>query len=265
MSDAALLATVKAADLELAAAEEDELDSGSESDTDEEEPSSPTVAAIAAAGVHGDKGDTDEEAAGAVTPPTKEQDSAGSPEIGGSLSGFRAGSAAAIKQIRAPLEALFKRRGFGTPSFSDSGAAVGLDARRSALLAALQGNTSTLQPGRYVVEVDSHGEQHVLNCCCALASVCCYKPDTGRLHKHACSYTAAYRLPAYLCCCLDCLCCGSRCGKKHSSAWREAPPFIRNNTSTRCSKHSSRRHCCNHCPSTTICSNLNSIAKWVCP
>lgn len=162
MSDAALQASVRDADLaELAAAEEEELASGSETDTDDDEPGSPTAAAIAAVGIPGDKGgdkgDTDEEAQapGAVTLPNKEQDAAGSPEPGG-LASFRSGSAAAIKQIRAPLEALFKRR--GASSFSDTGSAVGFEARRAALLSCLQGNASSLQPGRYTVEVDSHGE-----------------------------------------------------------------------------------------------------------
>eukprot|EP00878_Enallax_costatus_P003320 GHUV01003526.1.p1 GENE.GHUV01003526.1~~GHUV01003526.1.p1 ORF type:complete len:452 (+),score=177.06 GHUV01003526.1:970-2325(+) len=158
MSESALIASVKDTDLELAAAEEEELASGSESETDDDEPESP-LAATPAVAIPGDKGDTDasDEASGAVTPPTRLHDTSGSPEVGGGLDRIRSSSAAAIKHIRAPLDALFKRRGSGAASFSDTGAAVGLDTRRTALLAALQGNTSSLQPGRYQVEVDSHG------------------------------------------------------------------------------------------------------------
>lgn len=163
MSEAALLASVKDTDLELAAAEEEELASCSESETDDDEPDSPP-ALTPAIGIPGEKVDTDvsNDAAVAVTPPGRLHDTSGSPEVGGGLASFRSGSAAAaaaMKHIRAPLDALFKRRGSGAAgSFSDSGGAVGLDARRTALLAALQGNTSSLQPGRYSVEVDSHGE-----------------------------------------------------------------------------------------------------------
>lgn len=80
--------------------------------------------------------------------------------------------ASAMKQIRAPLEALFKRRGSTTPgSFTQSGVSgdagslsaggglpPGLDARRSALLASLQGSGGGLPAGKYVVEVDASGE-----------------------------------------------------------------------------------------------------------
>jgi hypothetical protein len=76
-----------------------------------------------------------------------------------------------MKQIRAPLEALFKRRGSTTPggfarerdggegagSFG-GGLPAGLDARRSALLATLQGGSGGLPAGKYVVEVDQAGE-----------------------------------------------------------------------------------------------------------
>lgn len=159
MTEAALVASVEDTDLELAAAEEEELASSSESDTDDEEPGSPVAGNNhATAGMLAEKGDTDEEVTGgAVTPPTKDELN-GSPETGG-LHSLRSGGAAAIKQIRAPLEALFKRRGSSAASLSDAGAAgaVGLDARRLALAAVLQGNSNSLQPGRYSVEIDNHG------------------------------------------------------------------------------------------------------------
>jgi hypothetical protein len=84
-----------------------------------------------------------------------------------------------MKQIRAPLEALFKRRGSTTPGSFTQGvppaAAVaasgegstlsaggalpaGLEARRAALLATLQGGGGGLPAGKYVVEVDASGE-----------------------------------------------------------------------------------------------------------
>jgi hypothetical protein len=167
MSEAALQSCVKATDLELAAAEEEELASGSESDSDDDEPNpgTPTAAAAAAGGVFGSAaaaadGAEDKEG-GALTP----DHHGGSPEPG-SLASFRGNSAAAIKQIRAPIEAFFKRR--GSMSTSAAGGPSGSSAdgggdRRAALLAALQGGSSSstgssLQPGRYIVEVDSSGK-----------------------------------------------------------------------------------------------------------
>jgi hypothetical protein len=168
MSEAALQSCVKATDLELAAAEEEELASGSESDSDDDEPNPgiPTAAA-AAGGLFGGAaaaadGAEDDKEGVALTP----DHHGGSPEPG-SLATFRGNSAAAIKQIRAPIEAFFKRR--GSMSTSAAGGPSGSSAdgggdRRAALLAALQGggsssSGSSLQPGRYIVEVDSSGER----------------------------------------------------------------------------------------------------------
>lgn len=130
---------------------------------DEDDPTTPTHHHNGAAG------DTDEE------PGTTAVDAAaGSPDTHGSTLAMR--GASAIKQIRAPLEALFKRRGSTTPgSFTQpvhgadggslsagGGLPAGLDARRSALLATLQGAGGGLPGGKYVVEVDSTGECAVL-------------------------------------------------------------------------------------------------------
>jgi hypothetical protein len=113
---------------------------------------------------NGATGDTDEEP-GATAVDT----AAGSPDTLGSTLAMR--GASAMKQIRAPLEALFKRRGSTTPgSFTQpvhgaeggslsagGGLPAGLDARRSALLATLQGAGGGLPGGKYVVEVDANG------------------------------------------------------------------------------------------------------------
>ena len=126
---------------------------------DDEEPTTPPAAANGAAG------DTDEDApaAGVV------MDAAGSPDAAGNSFAMR--GASAMKQIRAPLEALFKRRGSTAPggltrerdggegaASGGGGLPGGLDARRAALLATLQGGSGGLPAGKYVVEVDQAGE-----------------------------------------------------------------------------------------------------------
>lgn len=119
---------------------------------------------------NGAAGDTDEEAQGAAATPSALDAAAGSPDTHSSSSLAMRG-ASAMKQIRAPLEALFKRRGSTAPgtytrerdgaegagSFG-GGLPPGLDARRSALLATLQGGSGGLPAGKYVVEVDQAGE-----------------------------------------------------------------------------------------------------------
>lgn len=139
---------------------------------DEDEPLTPTHHNGTAAG------DTDEEqgAAAAAVAAAAGEAAAGSPDVHGSSFAMR--GASAMKQIRAPLEALFKRRGSTTPgSFTQgvppaaagaggegstlsAGGALpaGLEARRMALLATLQGGGGGLPAGKYVVEVDSSGE-----------------------------------------------------------------------------------------------------------
>lgn len=135
---------------------------------DDEDPTTPTA-------VHnGAAGDTDEEAGEAAA--------AGSPDHSSS---FAMRGASAMKQIRAPLEALFKRRGSTTPggvvaprerdgdqgATSSSGVVLpaGLDARRAALLASLQGGGGGLAAGKYVVEVDQSGEWRCW--CCGVGDV----------------------------------------------------------------------------------------------
>jgi hypothetical protein len=127
---------------------------------DEDDPTTPTHHHH-----NGTAGDTDEE------PGTTAVDAAaGSLDTHGSTLAMR--GASAMLQIRAPLEALFKRRGSTTPgSFTQpvhgveggslsagGGLPAGLDARRSALLATLHGAGGGLPGGKYVVEVDSTGK-----------------------------------------------------------------------------------------------------------
>lgn len=135
--------------------------------TDGDEPLTPTAGgsgAAAAAAAFGEDGDgVDSTLLG--TSPDAAQHGPG----GGS---FATRGASAIKQFRAPLEALFKRRGSGVPgsggrdgvdgATSGGGALpAGLEARRAALLATLQGGGGGgggLPCGKYLVEVDAHGE-----------------------------------------------------------------------------------------------------------
>lgn len=184
MGETALQSCVMASDLELAAAEEEELASGSEPDSDDEEQAvgTPTAAAAVAGSsaglVPGAGVDADDEHSAATPTAGHEPGQAGSPDTGGGLSAsLRGSSAAAIKQIRAPLEALFKdfkRRGssgIATPSAGSAAEAAG--DRRAALLAALQGGTSSLHPGRYLVEVDNHGEWRHHDVECPAAALLC--------------------------------------------------------------------------------------------
>lgn len=135
---------------------------------DEEDPITPTAQHNGAAG------DTDEELGMAG-------DAAGSPDTHGSSS-LAMRSASAMKQIRAPLEALFKRRASTTPGVhareageggslsAGGGLPAGLDARRAALLATLQGAGGGLGAGKYVVEVDHSGEWGL---CCRPGTLRC--------------------------------------------------------------------------------------------
>lgn len=108
-------------------------------------------------------GDYDEEPGTAL-------EAGGSPDIHSNSLAMR--SASAMKQIRAPLEALFKRRASTTPGVharereageggslsAGGGLPAGLDGRRSALMASLQGSHGGLPAGKYLVEVDPSGE-----------------------------------------------------------------------------------------------------------
>jgi len=125
---------------------------------DDDDPTTPTAH-------NGAAGDTDEEAG----VPSAVETGAGSPDTHGGSFAMR--GASAMKQIRAPLEALFKRRGSTAPggmtrerdgeggtTSGGGGLPSGLDARRTALLATLHGSSGGLPAGKYVVEVDQSGE-----------------------------------------------------------------------------------------------------------
>lgn len=139
---------------------------------------------------------SDEDAAGAAI-----DAAAGSPDAHGNNS-FAMRGASAMKQIRAPLEALFKRRGSTTPGgFArerDDGGSLsvtgsiggalpgGLDARRGLLLASLQGGGSGvgLPAGKYMVEVDASGECW-LGCWCWVAVGLMMTGLTGDVLQHS--------------------------------------------------------------------------------
>lgn len=165
MTDAALVSVVKAADLELVAAEEDELASGSESDSEDEDVSTPTAAAVG----HPAFGSSQRQDAEDLPSPPAEQQ--GGAAVGAASPEPALRGASAIKQLTAPLEALFKRRGsvLAGHNASDAGSVAAVsggglaaghasDPTRAALLAALQTGSSSLHGGRYVVEVDSSGK-----------------------------------------------------------------------------------------------------------
>jgi hypothetical protein len=165
MTDASLVAVVKAADLELVAAEEDELASGSETDSEDEDVFTPTAAAVGhPAFANSQRQDMEDLPSPRITEQSSATAGAVSPEP--ALRG-----PSGLKHLTAPLEALFKRRGsvFAGNNGSEAGSVAGVsgggvlaghgsDATRAALLAALQTGSSSLHSGRYVVEVDSSGE-----------------------------------------------------------------------------------------------------------
>eukprot|EP00879_Flechtneria_rotunda_P008431 GHRR01008832.1.p1 GENE.GHRR01008832.1~~GHRR01008832.1.p1 ORF type:complete len:397 (+),score=195.01 GHRR01008832.1:1423-2613(+) len=166
MSEATLVSCVKATDLELAAAEEEELDSGSEPDSEDDEPGTPTTAAAGGApaglllGAAADAEDKEQPAGPAAAQPAEQGGIAALPEhLNLHLNSFRSGASAIKQQIKAPIEAFFKRR--GSTGHAGDGVGVGLsgtmEARRTGLLTALQGGCGNLPAGRYIVEISDHG------------------------------------------------------------------------------------------------------------